>query len=159
MKTYFGVIVLVAALLLVSALSFTNDSRPFAYAAPMPAGITPVGGANPVRGVNGVVIPLVTAAVTADARVCKDMRNARNVDIQTIVSWAATPDIVTIKLQHSNDNVNFTDGPQLVATVIANSSALNRYDQFGAYLCANIDVANPSASNYPNVTILALPHE
>lgn len=156
-KIFAGIVVL--ALCAVSLLSILSDGRNFAYAAPNAAGITPVAGLNPITGKNGQVVPLVTAAITADARVCKDFRNARNIDIQTIVSWAATPDTVSIKLQHSNDNVNFTDGQPVIATVIANSSTLNRYDQYGVYTCASIDVANPSGTNYPNITMLALPHE
>ena len=155
---FFGAL-FVAAFLLMGLLSVMSDNRPFAYAAPSAAGITPVAGMNPVKGGASQVVPLVTAAITADARVCKDFRNARNMDIQTIVSWAATPDTVTIKLQHSNDGVNFTDGQPVIATVVANSSTLNRYDQYGVYTCASIDVANPSATNYPNITMLALPHE
>lgn len=155
---FFGAL-LVAAFLLMGLLSVMVDDRPFAYAAPVPAGITPVGAANPVKGVVGAPVPLVTAAITADARICKDFRNARSLDIQTVVEWAATPDTVTIMLEHSNDNSNFVDGPQLAATVVANADYLGRYDQFGVYTCANINVANPSATNYPNVKILVLPKE
>lgn len=123
------------------------------------AGITPVSGQGAVTGGTGQLVPLVTAAVTADARICKDFRNAKNLDIQTVVEWAATPDTVTIILEHSNDGTNFTDGQPVVATVVANTDVLNRYDQYGVYTCANINVANPSATNYPNVKMLVLPHE
>lgn len=135
------------------------DNRPFAYAAPSNAplwAITPVGGVAPVGDV-GELVPIVTAAVTADGRVCKDTRQWASMDIQTVVEWVSTPDTLTMKLQHSNDNANYTDGPQLVATVVANTSALNRYDTFGAFTCVSFDIANPSASNYANVKVLALP--
>lgn len=158
-STKFFTAVAVAAFLLVGLLSVMTDNRPFAYAAPPAAGITPVGGANPVKGVVGNPVPLVTAAITADARICRDFRNARSLDIQTVVEWAATPDTVTIKLEHSNDNLNYVDGPDIAATVVANADYLGRYDQFGVYTCANINVANPSATNYPNVKMIVLPRE
>lgn len=157
-KTLAGIIVTFVLLLATFTFTVAND-RPFVYAAVPAAGITPVGGANPVKGVVGVPVPLVTAAITADARVCKDFRNARSLDIQTVVEWASTPDTVSIKLEHSNDNVNYVDGPDIASTVVANNDYLGRYDQFGVYTCANINVANPSATNYPNIKMLVLPRE
>lgn len=147
------------ALLLATFMFSMVETRNDAFAAPNAAGITPVSGQGAVTGGTGQLVPLVTAAVTADARVCKDFRNAKNLDIQTVVEWAATPDTVTIILEHSNDGTNFTDGQPVVATVVANTDVLNRYDQYGVYTCANINVGNPSATNYPNVKMLVLPHE
>lgn len=162
--TKFFTAVAVAAFLLVGLLSVMTDNRPFAYAreagAPVNAplwAVTPVAVENPITGQIGNVVPLVTAAITADARVCRDFRGASVLDIQTVVEWASTPDTVTIKLEHSNDNTNYVDGPIVASTVVANGDYLNRYDHYGVYTCANIDVANPSATTYPNVKMLVLP--
>lgn len=154
-KALAGAIVTFALLLATFAFSMTSQDPTYVQA----AGITPVSGQGAVTGGTGQLVPLVTAAVTADARICKDFRNAKNLDIQTVVEWAATPDTVTIILEHSNDGTNFTDGQPVVATVVANTDVLNRYDQYGVYTCANINVANPSSTNYPNVKMLVLPHE
>lgn len=143
--------------LLLATFAFSMADAPFRYV--QAAGITPVSGNGAVTGNTGQLVPLVTAAITADARICKDFRNARNLDIQTVVEWAATPDTVTIILEHSNDGVNFTDGQPVIATVVANNDTLSRYDQYGVFTCANINVANPSSTNYPNVKMLVLPHE
>lgn len=156
--TIFATLCLIAVVAVMAML----DTRPSVYAAPSNAplwAITPVGVENPVTGGVGNIVPMVTAAVTADGRVCKDMREWTQYDVQTVVEWASTPDTITLKLQHSNDNTNFTDGPNLVATVVANTSALNRYDNYGAFTCVYFDIANPSASNYANVKVLALPKQ
>jgi hypothetical protein len=159
MKTLFTTF---AALCLIAVVALMTmiDTRPSVYAAPSNAplwAITPVGVENPITGGVGNIVPMVTAAVTADGRVCKDMREWTQYDIQTVVEWASTPDTITLKLEHSNDNTNYVDGPVLVSTVVANTDALNRYDNYGAFTCVSYDIANPSATNYANVKVLALP--
>lgn len=131
---------------------------PRAEAAPQ-AAITPAGILAPVTGQVGNLIPVVTAVVTADYQVCRDFREYSTLDLQTVVVQNATPNAVTIKTQHSNDGLNFTDGPQIAATVTSNSSYMNRYDQYGVFTCINIDVASPSVSNTVGVKVLALPRK
>lgn len=158
---FFGAL-LVAAILLLGLLSVMSDNRPFAYAAPSKAplwAVTPVGVENPVTGKTGPLVPLVTAALTADGRRCLDTREYNQLDVQTVIEWVGTPDTVTLKFEHTNDQANYVDGPIIAATVVANNDYLSRYDTYGAYTCINWDVANPSATTYPNVKVLALPKQ
>lgn len=165
-STKFFTAVAVAAFLLVGLLSLMTDNRPFAYArgAGAPANVplwavTPVGVENLVTGKTGPLIPLVTAALTADGRRCLDTREYNQLDIQTVVQWNSTPDTLTLKIEHSNDNANYVDGPVIAATIVADNDYLNRYDTYGAYTCINWDVANASATTYPVVKVLALPKQ
>ena len=96
--------------------------------------------------------------MTADGQFCRDTRDYRNMDVQTVVDMVSTPNVTTIKLEHSNDNTNYVDGPQLAATVSADGDYMNRYDTFGAFTCVNIDVATASTTNTVGVKVLALPH-
>lgn len=158
---FFGAL-FVAAFLLLGLLSLMSDSRPFAYAAPQKVplwAVTPVGVENLVTGKTGPLIPLVTAALTADGRRCLDTREYNQLDVQTVVEWNSTPDTLTLKIEHSNDQANYVDGPVIAATLVANNDYLNRYDTYGAYTCINWDVANASATTYPVVKILALPKQ
>lgn len=158
---FFGAL-FVAALLLLGLLSVMSDNRPFAYAAPSKVplwAVTPVGVENPVTGKTGPLIPLVTAALTADGRRCLDTREYNQLDVQTVVEWNSTPDTLTLKIEHSNDQANYVDGPVIAATIVANNDYLNRYDTYGAYTCINWDVANASATTYPVVKVLALPKQ
>lgn len=155
-----------AFMLVTIAVMVIVDNRPNVYAKPagMPANapmwaVTPANSHGPIKGDVGALVPIVTAAVTADGRACRDTREWSNMDIQTVIEWASTPDTLTLKIEHSNDNANYVDGPQLAATVVANADYLNRYDTFGAFTCVSWDIANPSATNYANVKVLALPHK
>lgn len=148
----------ITAMLLFAVMVAMTDSRPFAYAAPN-AAVTPVAVKDPRSGKIGAVIPLVTAVVTADYQKCVDTRDYYVADVQTVIDQVSTPNAVTIKIEHSVDNVNFVDGPQILATVTADNDYLNRYDLYGAYTCANIDIATASTTNTVGVKILMLPRQ
>lgn len=149
MKKFLLSITLTAALLLAAVLLLTNPQPPQRVLA---AGITPVGGAQPLTGKVSNLIPFATVAATADGQICRDTREWRLGDLQTVID-ITEENTVTLKLEHSNDNANYTDGPQLAATVTADASYLNRYDTFGAFTCITWDVAT---TNTVGIKVLAL---
>ena len=147
-----------AAFLLLAILSMVMvDARPFAYAAPVEAGITPVGGKEPAGSNVGALIPIVTAVVTADGRVCRDTRQFTTGDVQLVLAPNSTPVNMTVMLEHSNNNTDYTDGPQIVATQSAATDVMNRYDLFGAYTCINWDIATASTTNTVDLAVYMLP--
>jgi hypothetical protein len=118
------------------------------------AQITPVAVTNPLKGeVAGVMRYFNTVAVTADTRVCQDLGAYRVADIQYIADHG-TSNPVTITLQHSNNNSNFTNGQRIVVNSTADGNALNRYDLYGKFSCVFADVTN---SNSLTLTILVMP--
>lgn len=119
------------------------------------AQITPVAVTNPL---NGGTLPAPmryfnTVAITADTRICQDLSAYRVADIQYVIDQGTT-NTVTLRLQHSNDNSNFTNGQALVTNNTADGNALNRYDLYGRWNCVFADVSN---SNSLTVTVLVLP--
>jgi hypothetical protein len=156
MKTLFTTF---AALCLIAVVALMTmiDTRPSVYAAPVAAGITPVAGNEPSGSKIGPLIPIVTAVVTADGRICRDTREFTTGDVQLVMAPNSTPVNMTVMLEHSNDNTNYTDGPQIVATQSAATDSLNRYDLYGAYTCVNWDIATDSTTNTVDLSVYMLP--
>lgn len=152
-KTVAGAIVAVALLLAIFAFSMTSQPPVYVQA----AGITPVGGNEPAGSKVGPLIPIVTAVVTADGRVCRDTREYTIGDVQLVLEPNSTPVNMTVMLEHSNNNVNYTDGPQVVATQSATTDVMNRYDLYGVYTCINWDIATASTTNTVDLSVYLLP--
>ena len=139
------------ALLIVALVAFSPVAH--TSAAPAPA-VTPVAVEDPITGaVGGAMRFFNTVAVTEDTRICQDLGAYRVADIQYVIDQGTT-NTVTLKLQHSNNNSNFTDGQNLVAANVADANALNRYDLYGKYNCVYADVGN---SNSLTLTVIVLP--
>jgi hypothetical protein len=120
------------------------------------AAITPVAGYSPASGTTGNVVPFMSEAVlTADTRACIDLRGFTVVDLQFVIDQGTT-NTTTLKLQHSNNGVHFTDGQTIVASNTADANGLNRYDLFGRDTCVFADVTN---SNPITITVLGLPRQ
>lgn len=138
-KQLFGGLAIVAALVALVIVAGTSGPTLQALAAPA-AAITPVGRVNPVKGEtsNVITIPLV---VTTDGRDCRDTRDWLSGDIAFAIDQG-TVNTTTLKLEHSNNNVNYTDGPTLANAVTADTTGLNRYDLYGAFTCLSWDVTN-----------------
>lgn len=151
-RLFVGSLVAVALVLAVFAFSLPAPSGDV-----MAAGITPVGGKEPSGARVGPLIPIVTAVVTADGRICRDTREFTSGDVQLVMEPNSTPNAMTVMLEHSNDNANYTDGPQIVATQSATTDVMNRYDLFGAYTCVNWDIATASTSNTVDLSVYILP--
>lgn len=146
----------VVLLITIAAMAVVSN-RPFAYAAPVQAGITPVGGGEVSGGKVGPLVPIVTAIVTADGRACRDTREFTAADVQLVLAPNNTPQAMTVRLEHSNNNTDYTDGPDIVATQSAAIDTMNRYDLYGAYTCVYWDIASPSASDTYDLQVLMLP--
>lgn len=148
MKT---LITTVSALMLLALLVFAPVLP--SSAAPA-AAVTPVGVEDPiVGGVAGVMRYFNTVAITADTRICQDLSTYRVADIQYIADHG-TSNPVTITLQHSNNNSNFTTGQSIAVNSTADGNALNRFDLYGKYNCVYADVTN---SNSLTLTVLVMP--
>ncbi len=67
------------------------------------------------------------------------------VDIQYNIDQGTTPNTITLKIQHSNDAVNWTDGATMVSNNVTDASVLNQYLNFGIYtrLYATVAAADP----------------
>ena len=64
------------------------------------------------------------------------------IDVQYNIDQGTTPNTITLKLQHSNDGVNWTDGATLVSNNAADASVLNQALNFGIYTRAYATVEN-----------------
>lgn len=82
--------------------------------------------------------------VTADTRVCFDLSNYNKVDLQWIIDQG-TVNTTTIKLQWSNNNVNFEDTATVANANVADANGGQQYNLFGQYNCVNADVTNSNA--------------
>lgn len=96
---------------------------------------------NASRADAGIVVWASAKTITADTRVCQDTRNYNAADVQWVTDQG-TANSTTIKLQFSNDGVNFTDGATLVSSNTSDSSDLNRQLLYGRYSCVYFDVTN-----------------
>lgn len=70
---------------------------------------------------------------------------------QTLVGTAANT--TTLTLQYSNDGANWTNGPALATSNVADSTDLNQFANFGRYTRVNINVTN---TNPVTITVLAV---
>lgn len=73
-----------------------------------------------------------------------------NIDQTVLASGANT---TTLTLQYSNDGANWTNGPALVTSNVADASVLSQQANFGRYTRVNADVSN----THPiTITVLAV---
>lgn len=156
MKTLFTTFAAICLIALVALMTMI-DTRPSVYAAPVAAGITPVAGGDVSGAKVGPLVPIVTAIVTADGRICRDTREFTAGDVQLVMAPNSTPVAMTVRLEHSNNNTDYTDGPDIVATQSAATDVMNRYDLYGAYTCVYWDIATASTTNTVDLSVYILP--
>lgn len=113
-----------------------------AYAAPLGAPTPQT--FNPSRTDANVVTWANAKSITADTRWCADVRNYNGADVQWIIDQG-TVNTTTLKLQFSNDNVNFVDGATLVSANAADANSLNRQLIYGRWVCVYADLTNSNA--------------
>lgn len=82
--------------------------------------------------------------IAADTRVCADLSNYSKVDLQWIIDQG-TVNTTTIKLQWSNDNVNFEDSATVASANVADTHSGQQYVLAGQYNCIYADVTNSNA--------------
>ncbi len=61
-----------------------------------------------------------------------ELPGAEVLDLQYVIDETIA-NSTTLKLQYSNDNSHWTDGPTVVATVQADANGLDQYANFGRY--------------------------
>lgn len=127
--------VLVAIVLLVATIALPA----------LPASSAPAAAPTPVtysgQAGNNQKVAFFNGNITADTRACFDLSNFKAVDLQYILDQG-TVNTTTVKLQWSNDNVNFEDTATVVSANAADAHGGNQFLLFGQYNCIYADVAN-----------------
>lgn len=77
---------------------------------------------------------------------------ANVVDLEYVIDQG-TVNTTTLKLQFSNDNVNWVDGVAVASNIAADGSDLQQYQVFGKWMRINAALTN---SNATTVTVLAV---
>jgi hypothetical protein len=148
-NSYLWAIAMAATLFLALLVSLPANRPAPATAAPA-AAVTPVASANLSDASPRVASFFDARAITADTRACFDLAAYELLDLQYVIDQGTT-NTTTLKIQHSNDNVNFTDGATAVSANTADASALAQHALFGRYNCVYADVANTNT-----ITITAM---
>ena len=135
-------IVTVAALLLVALLGslLLSPAHPV-DAAPF-AAITPVSFSGQSSASNKVTF--FNGNIAADTRTCVDLSNYSKIDLQWVIDQG-TVNTTTVKLQWSNDNVNFEDSATVASANAADTHSGQQYVLAGQYNCIYADVTNSNA--------------
>lgn len=138
--------------LLLMALGLNTEmgtvvAAPLAAPTPVTSGLVPNGPAKvPVEF-------FVTEVITTDlASEAFQLANYSLLDVQYVIDQG-TVNTATLKLQHSNDGSNWTDGTSLVTSNAADAAVLNQYYNFGRYTRVYGDVTN---SNPVTVTVIGV---
>lgn len=141
---------LTVAVLLLSALWLAMPPRE-TTAAPM-AAPTPV--TQTQRGAPGVLSFWGSpTALTADGNsAVLDVADFEIMDLHYVIDQGTT-NTITLKIQMSNDNVNWTDGTTIVTNNAADTSVMQQYHVFGRFARINADVVN---ANAVTVTVISL---
>jgi hypothetical protein len=145
----FSVIAAAIMLLLAMYLSF-NGGNSRVSAAPM-ALPTPITHNDEGSGAKNAFW-FRAVPITADTRACLQFPNHEIADIQYTVDQTVV-NTVTLKLQHSNDNVSFVDGTAIVAANAADANGLDQFLNYGRYSCIFADVATASTVT---ITVIGL---
>lgn len=126
----------------VMAISFSTAQAdiPGPLAAPTPVSV------NPGSGVGQNAVLWSSKVITQDtATSSMSVQNYGKADIQYLVDQtivAAAANTTTVKLQFSNDGVNWVDGINLVAANVADGGDMNQFAVFGSRMRLYADVSN-----------------
>lgn len=82
--------------------------------------------------------------IAADTRACVDLSNYSKIDLQWVIDQG-TVNTTTVKLQWSNDNVNFEDSATVASANAADTHSGQQYVLAGQYNCVYADVTNSNA--------------
>ncbi len=140
-----AVLALTVALLMVlgvTAISFSTAQAdiPGPLMAPTPVAI------NAGSGVGTAAMLFTSKVITQDtASPSMSVLSYGKADIQYLVDQTAVagaPNTTTVKLQFSNDGVNWIDGINLVAANALDGGDMNQFAVFGSRLRLYVDVTN-----------------
>jgi len=134
---------LAVAVVLFAALVMTMTGPANVTAAPA-AAPTPVS-VNHAGTFADVPVFYSTQVLTADGgSSVQNIQNHQVVDLQWGIDQTllTTMNTTTLKLQYSNDAVNWIDGPSFVSANVADANDMQQYAIFGRYARVYADVSN-----------------
>lgn len=144
-------ITIVAAFVLVGALLIGMNTAPTIQAAPA-AAPTPVASGFSAKAPTELTW-LAGVATTADGgSTALNVAGWQVTDIQYVIDQTDV-NTVTLKLQFSNDNANWTDGATLVTDNAADASVLSQAAVFGKYARIHANVTN---TNPVTITVIGI---
>jgi len=152
MKSFkvYGAFALAAVMLVVMALLFSVPA-PVTYADTVPTPISAQAG-------SGTTGYLVVTFASASAKTADGGSSAfqlpgyDSLDIQYVVDQG-TVNTTTIKLQYSNDNSNWSDGPNIVAANAADADSMVQAANMGRYTRVYFDVTNSNAVTWTVIAV------
>lgn len=106
------------------------------------AAITPVSFSG--QSSQSAKVTFFNGNITADTRTCVDLSNYSKIDLQWVIDQG-TVNTTTVKLQWSNDNVNFEDSATVASANAADTHSGQQYVLAGQYNCVYADVTNSNA--------------
>ena len=134
---------MIAGLLLVTAPQTTS-----AAPAPAPAfAPTPVAAGKAASGETPRVVTLLDARSVSDDATgpCMEVSAFEKADIYYSVTIdGSNVNTTTLTLQHGNSPASLVDGLNVAATVSTDTTGLNQFALYGAYLCLKIDTTDAS---------------
>jgi len=149
-----AVLAVVAGLMLFAVLLTAIAGGSGAVAAPA-AAPTPVAGTY-TGGTLARVVTLYDSAVTTSTAFGGSgvsILTGDRVDLQYVIDQPTDVNTMTLKLQFSNDLVNWVDGATIVSDNAADANVMQQYAVFGNYARVNIDAAN---TNEATVTVIGV---
>ena len=133
----------IAAIVLVALLVSMVAGPSAGVAAPATAP-TPVAAGKAASGVTPVVVTLLDAMATVDdVGPCVYVGDYEKADIYYSVTVnGSNVNTTTLTLQHGNTTGALVDGLNVAATVVTDTTGLNQFALYGAYLCVKIDATD-----------------
>ena len=138
----FGVSAIVTAIvLMLVVLSALSLNTPTSQAAPL-AAPTPISVPIQARVVPEFPTFFNTTVLQASANSSAfEVPDYSAIDLQWIID-VNTVNTTTLKLQYSNDNVNFVDGASFASAVVADANSMQQYPLFGRWTRVVATVSN-----------------
>lgn len=147
----------IAALVLVALLVSMVAGPSAGVAAPAPAP-TPVAAGKAASGAVPQVVTLLDAVATVDdvTGPCVYVADYEKADIYySVTVEAGNINTTTLTLQHGNTTGALVDGLGVASAVATDTTGLNQFALYGAYLCVTID-ATDAATGTVTVSANAL---
>lgn len=150
MSVVLAIVLVVAALFSISGPQQALASVPGPLLAPTPVSVN-------LGGIGKALTFYSTKVLTADtASGNQGIIDANKVDLQWVVDQTAVAGVVnttTLKLQFSNDGVNWIDGATVLNANTADANDMQQYLLFGRYARIYADVSN---TNPLTLTVLGV---
>lgn len=140
----------VTALALLTVLLVGLQANVPAAAAPM-AAPTPVTVTMGGKAASLVVFWERKVMTQAGPSAAQNVADHDKMDLQWVIDQGSTPNTATVKLQFSNDGINWIDGPTAVTNNNADANDMQQYAVFGRYARVS-----PTLGNTQPVTLTAI---